>query len=135
MRKIEFSTINVSRLVLVICMLLFACQHGQHVVAEVLHWEVTERVAEVSDPDAIFGNVLVDDPVQGYFCYDTSLEPELFFGLAFYMGENWPTCPVLVVENPRDQSELAIGLPANGGGPSGRVADALWRRLGRGSRR
>jgi hypothetical protein len=90
---------------------------AQPAVAEVLHWEVTGRVAEVSDPDAIFGNVLVNDPVRGYFCYDTSLEPDLFFGLAFYMGEFSPTGPVMVVDNPRDQSELEIRLPVAGGEP------------------
>ena len=114
MKKLTRLSTPGGRILLTSLALLISCCVGEPLYADVLHWEVTGRVDDVSDPDGIYGPIAIDDPVLGQFSYDTTLEPDYFFGLAFYLGDSSPNGPLLII-NPGEAGELALTTPASGG--------------------
>jgi hypothetical protein len=110
---------------------------GGDVVAQqhVLRWDAEGTVIEITDPDMIFTNVQMGDPVRGFISYDLTTPPD-DFDPNFVTYEHEPTFEVagMVIENPRDGSEIrfvadSAGFPlvriGNNQSAPGAVFDAV----------
>jgi hypothetical protein len=77
--------------------------------AQILRWEIEATVVDMEDPDEIFPDVRLGDPVRGFLSYDLSTPHEDDPEYAYY--EHDPaTFDVagMVIENPRDETEIAF---------------------------
>jgi hypothetical protein len=73
----------------------------------VLRWEIEATVTEIHDPDNIFANVRLGDPVRGFIRYDLNTPPDSA-DPHDVLYQHDPTFEVagMVIENPRDGTEL-----------------------------
>jgi hypothetical protein len=73
----------------------------------VLRWEIEATVTEIHDPDNIFANVRLGDPVRGFISYDLNTPPDSA-DPHDVLYQHAPTFEVagMVIENPRDGTEL-----------------------------
>ena len=77
--------------------------------ARTRYWRIEATVTEIGDPDAIFTNVQIGDPVRGVLRYDPTTPPKnVDENNARY--EHDPSFEVakMVIQNPRDGSKLAF---------------------------
>lgn len=91
--------------------LIAAVAAGREAAAQskVLRWEIEAVVVEVGDPDLIFGDVQVGDPVRGFLSYDRDSVPEeVDPTLTFYFQEPGFETAGMVIENPRSGGEIAF---------------------------
>jgi hypothetical protein len=75
--------------------------------AQVLRWEIEGTIVEIEDPETLFPDVRLGDPVRGFLSYDLNAVPdEEDPNDIFY--EHDPTFEVagMVIENPRDGTEI-----------------------------
>jgi hypothetical protein len=73
----------------------------------VLRWEIEATVTEIHDPDNIFANVRLGDPVRGFISYDLNTPPDSADPHdALYQHDLTFEVAGMVIENPRDGTEL-----------------------------
>jgi hypothetical protein len=84
------------------------CQ-GAAAQPQILEWRIEGTVIEMDDPDLIFADVRLGDPVRGFLRYDLAAPPDVI-DPSYTIYEHDPTFAVvgMVVDNPRDDSELVL---------------------------
>jgi hypothetical protein len=99
-----------TRSVLLVSLILFGSSlvrvessaHGQ-----VLKWEIEATVIEIDDPDMIFTEVRLGDPVRGFISYDLTTPPDDDDpNDILYIHDPAFEVTGMVIENPRDGSEI-----------------------------
>jgi hypothetical protein len=81
--------------------------------AQVLKWDIEATIVEIEDPEMLYPNVRLGDPVRGFLSYDLSVQPEEQSPNEFFYPHD-PSFEVvrMVIENPRDGSSIEfVPLP------------------------
>jgi hypothetical protein len=84
--------------------------------ADIRTWAFEATIVNVNDPQMLFGDVRLGDPVRGTFSYDVSLPEDPSSNppeWADYTHPGWFQGLRMAVENPRTDEELRYGRAAN----------------------
>jgi hypothetical protein len=87
----------------------FGLLHRESIVsAQVLYWEIEATVIDINDPDSIFTDVRLGDPVRGFLSYDLATPPFDDDPEWTWYDHDPATFAVagMTVENPRDGTEI-----------------------------
>jgi hypothetical protein len=93
--------------------------HDAAAQSHVLTWEIGATVIDIADPEMIFPEVRLGDPVRGFISYDLTTEPDssdphsvFYFHPAGFKNVG------MVIENPRDGTEIEfVPDPSDFSGP------------------
>jgi hypothetical protein len=81
------------------------------VQAQVLRWEIEATVVDIDDPDMIFTNVRLGDPVRGFLSYDLATQPSGIgdegFDVYWHDTQTFAVA-AMVIENPREGTEMTL---------------------------
>jgi hypothetical protein len=79
--------------------------------AQVLRWEIEATVIDIDDPDMIFTNVRVGDPVRGFLSYELATPRSGIggddFEVYFHDSAKFEVA-AMVIENPREGTEMSL---------------------------
>ncbi len=100
-------------------LLVVAAMPGREAAAQstVLRWNIEATVSDVFDPDGVFPDVQLGDPVRGFLSYDLATPPDLSVDPngAYYYHDSDFAVAGMVIENPRGGDPIAF--PADAGIP------------------
>lgn len=76
---------------------------------QMVRWNVEATVTKIVDPQGLFPNVRLGDPVHGMLKYDLTLFANPFWSGDYdrdYTNDQWVGVTKITIENPRDQSSI-----------------------------
>ena len=95
-------------LALVLLCICYVCLSGD-AKAQVLKWEIEGTIVEIEDPEMLFPDVRLGDPLRGFLSYDLNAVPDDENpNNVFYEHDLSFEVAGMVIDNPRDGSEIGF---------------------------
>ena len=89
------------------------CHNATAQPPQIVRWDIKATVIDIVDPLNLFPDVRLGDPVRGMLKYDVSVPIDAGYISSVYY-EPWFDVTHMIIENPRNGTELAFETDPNG---------------------